>query len=472
MAWKTILGWAWSGTKSAAKGAAGVAHVAKNVVVNNKQSIATVVGAGVSVAGYGLKAGGKGISSAAGAVAGYAHAKARSSESKVGKAFAYTAALAADTTAATGKAIEISGEVAGGAAPIIGAAASGVAAGGSSILSEALDAAVLTPSDIQPLRDELSHYGDAIQRKADELQMRIARAQAARRKEELLDLLVVGGVTLAAIRRSPGDVPPMIEQAFAAAYPDLSIRESFGDVVDRLDASELPGLVAGVKGKLFELQLVEYLNGGILPAGQTASIAESSTQPGWDIRIMDANGGIVEVIQAKATESVDYVREALERYPGIDVTTTSEVYAQLAALGAAEGVRDSGISEAALESAVLQASNGGDLLDASDLVPSAVGLAVIGLSVFMDRSMSHEQRAEAFGERTARASVATVAGQAVMLTTQMWWIGLVAGAGTGWLATKGRAKREQLESLRMVLTSLRSLERRQMTPAGGPSVQR
>ena len=47
--------------------------------------------------------------------------------------------------------------------------------------------------------------------------------------------------------------------------------------------------------------------------------AESATQPGWDIAIKGSNGKIASVLQAKATESVSYVQDALEKYPSIDV---------------------------------------------------------------------------------------------------------------------------------------------------------
>lgn len=74
MAWKTVVGWLWSGTKLTARGATGLAYQAKKVVVENKGPIATVVDVGVSIAGHATKAGGKVIRSAAGATAGYAHA--------------------------------------------------------------------------------------------------------------------------------------------------------------------------------------------------------------------------------------------------------------------------------------------------------------------------------------------------------------------------------------------------------------
>ena len=42
-----------------------------------------------------------------------------------------------------------------------------------------------------------------------------------------------------------------------------------------------------------------------------------------------------------------------------------------------------------------------------------------------------------------------------MVATQTWWIGLVAGVGSHWLAGKGRARREQYQALREAVDILR-----------------
>ena len=64
--------------------------------------------------------------------------------------------------------------------------------------------------------------------------------------------------------------------------------------------------VPSVKGKLFEIEMVDHLNRGGLPDGLHVVIAESATKPGWDIQITDANGQVSELLQAKATESVSF----------------------------------------------------------------------------------------------------------------------------------------------------------------------
>jgi hypothetical protein len=73
-------------------------------------------------------------------------------------------------------------------------------------------------------------------------------AQSSRNKDQMLDLLVVGGVTLAQMLKGGADVPEEVAKAFEFAYPGLALNES-ADAVSRLSVDELPGLIAGVKGK-------------------------------------------------------------------------------------------------------------------------------------------------------------------------------------------------------------------------------
>ena len=205
---------------------------------------------------------------------------------------------------------------------------------------------------------------------------------------------------------------------------------------------------------------MDHLNSGGLPDGYHAEIAGSATQPGWDIRVLDEHGQVSELLQAKATESVQYVQEALQRYPDIDVTTTTEVHAQLTALGLAENVHGSGISEAALQAKVEAAAAHSDAaFDASDFVPSSIGLAVIALSVFMNKDASLREKGEHFGQRSAKAGVSAGVGKATLIATQTWWIALIGGVATSWLAERGQGKREQYEALK---TALEVMQERQM----------
>jgi hypothetical protein len=370
------------------------------------------------------------------------------------KVATHTVGATANAATVLGKVTAATGRVTERSAPAVGGAVGGVVRGAVEITSNAVDAAALPASSIDAMRSELRTLGQAEMQRAELLMQKIATAKRYRRKAELLDLLVVGGITLAQAIRNPAGVPPEIERAFDLAYPGLTETESFADAVNRMSSDQLTGLVSSVKGKLFEIELVDHLNNGGLPDGVHAAMAESATQPGWDIQITDAHGKISELLQAKATESASYVQDALERYPNIDVTTTSEVHGQLVSMGLAQDVHNSGISEAVLQAKVEAATHGGAAFDASDLVPSSIGLAVIALSVFMNKDGTLREKGAAFGSRSAKAGVSSAVGKVAMVVTQTWWLGLVAGVGSSWLANRGHGKREQYEALRGALGAM------------------
>ncbi|MBK9160405.1 MAG: hypothetical protein IPM27_02370 [Nitrosomonadales bacterium] len=367
------------------------------------------------------------------------------------KVATHTVGVTANAATVLGKVTAATGRVTERSAPAIGGAVGGVVRGAVEITSNAVDAAALPASRIDAMRSELRTLGQKEMQRAEVLMRKIASAKRGKRKAELLDLLVVGGITLAQAIRNPAGVPPEIERAFDLAYPGLTQTESFADAVNRMSSDQLTGLVSSIKGKLFEIELVDHLNEGGLPDGFRAELAQSVTQPGWDIQITDAQGNVNELLQAKATESASYVQDALERYPNIDVMTTSEVHGQLVAMGLAQNAHDSGISETVLQAKVDAATHGGTAFDASDLVPSSIGLAVIALSVFMNKEGSLREKGAVFGTRSAKAGVSSAVGKVAMVVTQTWWLGLVAGVGSSWLAASGHGKREQYEALRGAL---------------------
>ncbi len=118
--------------------------------------------------------------------------------------------------------------------------------------------------------------------------------------------------------------------------PDQQLLEAIqlsGVSIETLAGSpaQQSGTLSTIKGKYFEVLVRDRLNAGErlgelqLEPGQVASLAESSSQPGWDLRIENADGSVAEEIQLKATESMSYVKEALERYPDIRVAAPSEI---------------------------------------------------------------------------------------------------------------------------------------------------
>lgn len=174
----------------------------------------------------------------------------------------------------------------------------------------------------------------------------------------------------------------------------------------------------------------------------------------------------MDLLQAKATDSVAYVKEALERYPNIDVTTTSEVHGQLLALGLGDHVSDSGITDAFLQGKVEAAAGLGAGLGAADFVPSALGLAVIAFSAFSVRETDIIMRSEQFGERAAKAGISGGAGAALMLATGTWLLAPVGGICFRMMVAQGDAKRQRYDALRRIVESLEADNARRARYAG------
>ncbi len=300
--------------KRGAEVAANGIHHVTNFVANNDgrvadgaQVVTHLVGRGLDKAGQGISATGREASRALHGNASRAADTIRdaingsgqaSSWRKAAGAFGWiatkvvthAAGLTADAVNGVGKAAAITGRIAARSAPAVGGAIGGVVRGAAEVTSNAVDAAALPASRIEAMRVELRSLGQLELARAESQLDAIKSAQRGRRKDELLDLLVVGGITLGYALRNPDSMPAGIEKAFSLAYPGLAQTESFSDGVGRMSSDELVGLTSGVKGKLFELELVDHLNSGGLPDGFNAALAPSVTQPGWDIQVTDANG--------------------------------------------------------------------------------------------------------------------------------------------------------------------------------------
>jgi len=170
------------------------------------------------------------------------------------------------------------------------------------------------------------------------------------RQQSLIDLTVVATNLSPQIFFDDKNIDPLVEKAIRETNPnfDPSFLFNFSD-------DELTGIVNSAKGKYFEYLVTEKLNSGetvgnlYLPDGYQAIMAESLTQPGWDIKIIDDNGNTADYLQLKATNSLAYINETLERYPDIEILSTHEVATR------ADGiVFDSGISEEDLRESVLE----------------------------------------------------------------------------------------------------------------------
>lgn len=228
-------------------------------------------------------------------------------------------------------------------------------------------------------------------------------------RESLLDLTVAAASAQLSLADGPDDVDPLLLKAIHDTNPTLDENTLFG-----LDGPALQGAVNTAKGKYFEYLVVEKLNQGeqvgplLLEPGQQAVLAESMTQPGWDLQIVDDHGDMVEYLQLKATDSVSYIRSALERYPDIEILATGEVSERGLVL-------DSGITDRDLREHV---ELGLDAVDGS-LVDSFLDhfhplLPLAAMALYEGRRLSiGEQSMDAFKLALARRSQRIVVTQVI-----------------------------------------------------------
>lgn len=242
------------------------------------------------------------------------------------------------------------------------------------------------------------------------------------RATNLLDCAVAAtGLAIDALSNSPPD--PLLLRAIHNTNPTFDSNAIYSD-------EELMGILNSAKGKYFEYLVADRLNDGeavgdvLLPHGYKAELAESMTQPGWDLAIVGPDRRVAEYLQLKATDSIGYVHHALKRYPDIKILATSDV-----ATGTdhAHMVLDSGITEEHLLAAVhSKVGNGWGILDHfwdafHPVVPLLLMASMSGYSVLVGKRSVRDATEIAIA-RAHRALVASGTGA------------LVKALGGGWLA--------------------------------------
>ena len=274
------------------------------------------------------------------------------------------------------------------------------------------------------LKGLASSYPRADRSRLQEIGQRYRR----RHEHEVLELAAiaadVGIDDLTSLRLEPGE-NPLLREAFERQYPNLNVDELAGR-----GGEELDGLANGLKGKYFEILLRDRLNSGesvggiVLGQGEEALLAESANQPGWDLQIVDSSGEQIDVLQAKATDSMAYVKAHLEMYPDIKVVVPEEL-AQSAS-DTPEMFSAEGLSEAEMSSEVVtQLGEWGEsglvnviehgaefAFDAVPVVSIGITMLIEGQRVLTGQSTASEALRRG-GGRIAEASIWTSAGAAL-----------------------------------------------------------
>ena len=266
-----------------------------------------------------------------------------------------------------------------------------------------------------------------------------------RRQQEILDIAAVAADVSIDTILNFGLEPqsdPLVMRAFRLQYPNVDAETLVGATVHRLE-----GLAKGIKGKYFEVLVEDRLNRGeslgelTLGPGQVASIAESPTQEGWDLKIVNTDdGSVIDFLQLKATTSMSYVKRALTEYPDIKVAVPSEID------GVAEEILQTNISEEDMaetvqrhvgelsEDAVMDALHQSAewVFDAVPLVPTVLVAAAEGRRVLLGRS-SMEESLQRGARRLGRAATfSTLGATLVALDAGLLSVPVTSAARIAW----------------------------------------
>ena len=177
--------------------------------------------------------------------------------------------------------------------------------------------------------EELKTLAETYPPQEQESLLALSQECRSRDEREVLELAAIAtDVSLDSVLNLglESEANPQFWDAFRLQYPNVGLETLSGSSEERLT-----GLANAAKGKYFEVLVRDRLNAGErvgeleLQTGQVARLAESSTQPRWDLEIVNEDGSIDEELQLKATSSMAYVKQALERYPDIRVATPSEI---------------------------------------------------------------------------------------------------------------------------------------------------
>ena len=232
-------------------------------------------------------------------------------------------------------------------------------------------------------------------------------------RRNALDIVAIEAEILA--QALGGGQSTTVERAYALAYPNLAESQSFGEAYGGLESAERLGLLSGVKGKLFELRVLDDLQGS-LDEGLTAHLADSPTQPGWDIAITDTEGNVVDLVQVKATDDVGAIRSAAIEHPEIDIVTTREI---VEAARLPVGVHGTDVANADLVDQVESVADG-----ALGLTPPVISFAIIVASEMAD-GFNADRAARRMGGAYAGATI----GAGIAALTGFWWLGALGGLG-------------------------------------------
>lgn len=263
------------------------------------------------------------------------------------------------------------------------------------------------------------------------------------RRQDLADAAALGLALDSWLENDNIDIDslsPQVTEAFHLAFPHVSLES-----LNERSHEEILGFVNAWKGKLFEVEVQDQLNAGMqvgdyqLEPGQHAQLAESATQPGWDLSIMNDNGSVADVIQLKATDSASYVDHALDRYPDINIIATSDIAAH------ADNLDSVSVADTSVHDVTNDVTDAIGHDSASDVflhTAPATLIAATEIYHVMKGNKTLDAALESGGERVGMSVIAGAIGAAV--ATVVGPIGWIAAVGARlWMGNKAKQIKQQ-----------------------------
>lgn len=185
---------------------------------------------------------------------------------------------------------------------------------------------------------------------------------------------------------------------FASQYPDLAETQSlYQSLLEKggadIESDSLMGFISGIKGKVYEMELVNRLNEQY--DGYTFSISESATQPIWDIKGVNTDGEEI-LIQAKmGAENYAYeVKDRMLENPDVLFAASTEIqdkilsmHPELASQFVNIDISNAEFSTQIVENAEqLIANHGADFFDSSAEYIPVLGEIIVGIKLLSEMS--------------------------------------------------------------------------------------
>lgn len=193
------------------------------------------------------------------------------------------------------------------------------------------------------------------------------------------------------------NVDDNIAEGFASQYPNLAENQSlYQDLLAKgadTDIENLTSYIDRIKGKIYEIELTDRL--GEQFDGYTFSIAESATQPIWDIKGVNADGQEILVQAKMGGENYAYeVKDRMLENPDVLFATSTEIQDKILSMHPelVNQFVNIDISNAEFSTQIVEnaeqliANHGADFFDSSAEYIPVLGEIIVGIKLLSEMS--------------------------------------------------------------------------------------